>query len=252
MPAPSPRLAATLAAALAILAAAPAPAQDALTPEQRAAVDARIRAYLLEKPELLLEAMEVLEARRLDAQAAQDAGVVAANVEALLADGFSQSFGPADADVTIVEFTDYRCGYCKAAHPLTRELLESDGRVRLIVKEFPILGPESLFAARAAMAAAALDPAAYGRLNDAMMRFRGKLDEAAVMRLAAEAGLEAAALKAGMADPAIEARLARTRALAEALGVNGTPAFVVGDQVVRGFVEAEKLRELVAAARKAG
>jgi protein-disulfide isomerase len=246
-----PRLGAALLLA-ALAAAMPASAQDALSPGQKAAVDAQIRAYILKNPELLLEALAILEARREAEQAAQDTDLIAANAEALFADGFSQSFGPADADVVIVEFTDYRCGYCKAAHPLTRALLEADAGVRLIVKEFPILGPESLFAGRAALAAATLDPAAYGRFNDAMMMFKGKLDAGAVMRLAEEAGLDRARLEAAMEAPEIETKLRRTRALAEALGVNGTPAFVIGDQVVRGFVQAERLRELVAAARERG
>jgi len=214
------RLGAALTLAAALTAGA-AHAQQALSPEQQAAVDARIRVYLLENPELLLEALAVLE----------------------------ESFGPAEADVVIVEFTDYRCGYCKAAHPITRDVMAADGGVRLVMKEFPILGPESLFASRAAMAAAALDPDAYWRMNDAMMLFKGRLDEAAVMRLATEAGLDEAALRVAMEDPAIERNLARTRALAAALGVNGTPAFVIGDQVVRGYVQADRLRELVAAAR---
>jgi protein-disulfide isomerase len=236
----------------AVASATPAPAQDALSAAQKSAVDAQIRAYILENPEVLLEALAILEARREAAQAEQDADLIAANAEALFADGFSQSIGPADADVVIVEFTDYRCGYCKAAHPLTRALLEKDGRIRLVVKEFPILGPESLFAGRAAMAAASLDPAAYLRLNDALMGYKGKLDAAAVMRLAETAGLDRARLETAMADPAIEANLRRTQGLAEALGINGTPAFVIGDQVVRGFVQAERLSELVAAARQGG
>jgi protein-disulfide isomerase len=235
-----------------LAAATPAVAQDALTPAQKSAVDAQIRAYILENPEVLLEALAILEARREAAQAEQDSDLIASNAEALFADGFSQSFGPADADVVIVEFTDYRCGYCKAAHPLTRALVEKDGRIRLVVKEFPILGPESLFAGRAALAAATIDPAAYRRLNDAMMLHKGKLDAATVMRLAEEAGLDRARLEAAMAAPEIEAKLGRTQALAEALGVTGTPAFVIGDQVVRGFVQAERLAELVAAARKGG
>ncbi len=249
IPATLRRAGAALTLAAALAAAAAAPAQEALTADQQAAVDGRIRSYLLENPELLLEALAVLEARREAEQAAQDTGLLASNAEALFADGFSQSIGPADADVVIVEFTDYRCGYCKAAHPITRDVMAADGGVRLVVKEFPILGPESLFASRAAMAAASIDPAAYWRLNDALMLFKGRLDEAAVMRLAVAEGLDETALRAAMEDPAIERNLARTRALATALGVNGTPAFVIGDQVVRGYVQADRLRELVAAAR---
>lgn len=239
------------AAALAVAAGAPAVAQQALTPEQGEEVDARVRDYILANPEIILEALEILESRRGDAQAMADAQLVFEHGEALLDDGYSPVFGAADGDVTVVEFSDYRCGYCKAAHPHVAELLEGDAKLRLVHKQFPILGADSVFAARAAMAAQSLDRAAHDRFHDAMMTFRGSLDEAAVLRLASGAGIEEGALRAAMDAPEIAERIRETYALAKELKIEGTPSFIIGDRILRGYVEVEQMRELVAEARAA-
>ena len=230
------------------LAAAPLAAQT-LTPDQAQAVDERVRAYILENPEVILEALDILEQRRSESRAQEDGGLVAAHREALTADGYSHVFGNPEGDVTIVEFADYRCGYCKAAHPQVQTLLENDPDVRLILKELPILGPDSVFAARVAMAALALDPAKYEALHDALMRHRGEMGEDVVMAMAADAGLDAAALQEAMADPAIAENIRATYALAQQLRIEGTPSFVIGDRIVRGFVQLDQMRELVALAR---
>ncbi len=231
--------------------AAPLAAQDgALSPEQAAAVDARVRDYLLRNPEVILEALQVLEDRRDQDRARDDAALVAANAEALFDDGFSHAFGAEDGDVTIVEFADYRCGYCKAAHPQIAELLATDPGLRVIHKELPVLGPDSVMAARVAMAALAIDPARYEQLSDALMRWRGALDEDTVFRLAAEAGLQEAPLRRAMEDDAIAEGIRATYALAQALRVEGTPSFVIGDRIVRGYVQIEQMRALIEEARR--
>lgn len=240
------------AAALAALAlAAPAGAQSPLTPEQGAAVDQRIRDYLIVHPEVILEALEVLEQRRNDAQAKADADLIASSTAALFEDGYSHVFGNPEGDVTIVEFSDYRCGYCKRAHPDVQRLLAEDGKIRLVLKEFPILGPESTLAARVAMAALREDPKGYAALHDAMMAHKGALDEATIFGLATSVGLDANALRLAMADPAIEANIRRTYELAQALRVEGTPAFVIGDRVLRGFAPYDAMAQMVAEARAA-
>jgi protein-disulfide isomerase len=240
-----------LAAAFAAVLALPAAAQDALTPEQEAAIDARIRAYLLEHPEIVMEALEELDARRRAAEAATDADIVAANAAALYEDDYSLVMGNPDGDVTIVEFSDYRCGYCKAAHPQLVELLESDGNIRLVLKEFPILGPDSLTAARAAMAAGRIAPELYRPFHDVMMEHRGGLDEAAVFRFAEQVGLDAAALRAEMdaASAEIDAQIRANYDLAQALEIQGTPSFVIGGRIARGLVPPDQMRALVAEAR---
>jgi protein-disulfide isomerase len=235
-------LALTLGAAFAVPPAAAQPAADE--------IDARIRAYLLDNPEVILEALEVLEQRRADSQARADEDLVAANEQALFADGRSHVFGNPDGDITIVEFADYRCGYCKQAHPMVQALLEADPNLRLVYKEFPILGPDSVLASRAAMAALAIDPAAYERLNDAMLSWRAGLDEGAIFALAAEAGLDEGELRARMDDPAIAEALRANYALAQGLRIEGTPSFVVGNRIVRGFVGLDQMQMLVAQARE--
>lgn len=235
----------------AALAGGPAFAQTAapLTPEEGVAIDGRIRAYLLEHPEIILEALEVLERRRAEAESKADEALIAELADQLRADGFSHVFGNPDGDVTIVEFADYRCGYCKAAHPHVEALLASDPNVRLVYKEFPILGQDSMTASRVAMAALAIDPAGYERLHAALLTQKGGLDEAAVFRVAASVGLDEAALRKGMEAPEIADRIRQTYTLAQALKIEGTPSFVIGDRIVRGYVELDAMRELVAEAR---
>jgi len=243
--------AAVLVAALAaVLTAGPAPAQEALSPAEAAAVDARIRAYILENPEVLIEALDILEKRRQAEQASLDGDLIFQNAAALFEDGHSHVFGNPDGDVTIVEFSDYRCSYCKAAHPQVAELLRSDGNVRLVLKEFPILGADSTQASRIAMAARRIDPAAYAALHDAMMTFRGPLNEDTILRMAAEAGLDETALRAEMAAPEIADAIRQNYDLARALRIEGTPGFVIGDQIVRGFVQLDQMRALVEEARR--
>ena len=241
-----------LAALVALSAAAlPAAAQDAFTPAQREALDERIRSYILEHPELLIEALEVLETRRQQAQAAADSNLIASAQAALFEDGYSHVFGNPEGDVTIVEFSDYRCGYCKRAHPEVMRLLETDGNIALIHKDFPVLGPDSVLASRAAMAARMEDPARYEAFHEAMMTHRGQLDEAAIFGLAKQAGFDEAALRLAMEAPEIEQRLRANYQLAQALRIEGTPGFVIGEQVLRGFAPYDAMAQLVAQARAA-
>lgn len=241
----APLLAPLLAASLALPAAA-----QSLDPAMQEAVDQRIRTYLLENPEVLLEVFEVLEMRRRAAEAEADADLITAHAGALFEDGFSFALGAEAADVTIVKFSDYRCGYCKAAHGALATIMAEDPGVRVIVQEFPILGPDSVLAARAALAAGRMDPDLYKPFHDALMGVRGALDEGQVFALADDLGIDGAMLRLGMEDPAIEAGLRATFELARALDVSGTPTFVIGDSVVRGFVQPDALRRLVAAARE--
>jgi protein-disulfide isomerase len=233
----------------AALAAAPALAQDALSPDMAKAVDERVRAYLLEHPEVILDALDVLESRRQAAEAKADGSLIAEQRQAIYEDGYSHVFGNPKGDVTIVEFADYRCGYCKAAHPHVNELLASDGAIRLIYKEFPILGQDSTLASRVAMAGLAMDPDGYERLHEAMLGHKGGLDEATIFRMAREAGFDEAALRKGMEAPEIADRIRANYGLAQALKIEGTPSFIIGDRVVRGFVQVDTLRQMVADAR---
>lgn len=222
---------------------------DNMTPEERTAFRAEIRAYLLENPEVIVEAIEILEARRNDASAEADRELVAQYSDALFNDGFSFVAGNPDGDVTIVEFLDYRCGYCKRAHPVIEEILERDPNLKLVVKEFPILGPNSVHAGKMALAALDVDRNLYKDLNDILMTFQGDLTEAAAYQLAGEVGYDIAALKERAESVEIDDRMSQNYQLAQALGVQGTPAFVVGQQIIRGFLPVDEMMAAIEEAR---
>ena len=249
-------VAATLALTLAIPVLAPAQEQSRpgltdMTEAERKAFRTEVRAYLLEHPEVLMEAIQVLEARRdADTQAA-DVALIAANREQLFDGANAWVTGNPDGDVTLVEFSDYRCGYCKRAHPELKILLQRDPNIRLVVREFPILGPDSVVAARMATAALDLDRSKFGALNDALMDFEGQLTEAAAYQIASHAGYDIAALKERAASAEVEARIGDTYALAKTLGLQGTPSFVLGNQIIRGYLPVERMLAAVAESRAA-
>jgi len=227
------------------------PALSDMTEVQREALRTEIRAYLLEYPEVIMEAINTLEARRKADTLQADAALIAASSEQLYNDPNSWVSGNPDGDVTLVEFADYRCGYCKKAHPDVQELLRRDPNIRLVVKEFPILGPDSVAAARMAQAALDLDPANFEALNDALMRFEGQLNEAIAYQIASRVGYDIAALKERAASAEIEARIGDNYALARSLGLQGTPSFILGNQIIRGYLPIDDMIAAVAEARAA-
>lgn len=219
---------------------------DAMSAEERAAFREEVRAYLLENPEVLMEAIAVLERRDAAAQVANDQTLVATNREALFEDGYSHVGGNPEGDITFVEFFDYKCGYCKKAHPEVQALLAADGNIRIIYKEFPILGEESLLASRFAIATQIVaGEEAYGKLHDALYEMRGNVTEAALTSLATELGLDAAAIAGGMSDPRIDEIISENHALAQRMQITGTPTFVMGDQLVRGYVPLTAMEQIV-------
>ncbi|MBA3909939.1 MAG: hypothetical protein C0524_08625 [Rhodobacter sp.] len=215
--------------------------------------DERIKALvaeaLRENPELILEALQALEARQAEAQEAAAAAVLANQRDMLERDPNAPVLGNPDGDVTVVEFFDYNCPYCKRAMPEVDALLAEDGGVRLALREWPILGEGSVFAARAALASR--KQGKYIEFHKALMGMRGKVEADSVLRVAGEIGLDVEKLKADMQAPEVDEHIATSMRLAEALGFNGTPSFVVGDQLIPGFVQKAQLSESVAAARAA-
>ena len=215
----------------------------------KGAIEEVVRDYLLKNPEVIEEAIGVLRAKRQEEERKRAEAAIAENGEALHEHPMSPVSGNAQGDVTVVEFFDYRCGFCKRALPAMEALLKEDANVRVVWKEFPILGPVSLFAAQAAMAAERQGK--YYPLHLALMK-EPDLTEGKVVELAVEAGLDMERLRQDMEDPAIEAYLNETRALAQQIGISGTPAFVVGGSLAPGAVDIARLKEMVAAARAAG
>lgn len=240
-----------LAAAFAAL-ALPGQALDIgqMTDEERAIFREEVRAYLLDNPEVIMEAVAVLEQRQAAGQAAQDMNLVQVNAEDIFDDGFSWVGGNPNGDVTLVEFVDYRCGYCRRAHDEVKELVESDGNIRIIVKEFPILGESSMQSSRFAIAVKQLEGAdAYEAANDALIRLRSDANARSLRKLASSLGLDADAILAHMESEDVSREIQMTRELAQRLQITGTPTFVMQDDMLRGYLPLEQMRELVASKR---
>ena len=235
---------AALVAALAL----PAAALDLsnMTEEERANFREEIRAYLLENPQIIMEAVAVLEERQQAEQAQADLNLVANNTEALFNDGYSYVGGNPDGDITMVEFLDYRCGFCKRAHTEVAKMLETDGNIRLIVTEFPILGEQSLLASRFAVATKQVaGDEAYKGLTDALMTMTGDVTLRSLRRMASTFGLDADAIEARMDSDEVTEEIAQTHALAQRLQITGTPTFVLQDELLRGFLPYDEMMALV-------
>ena len=244
------RLIAAFACILAVAACAPgdgAEAQNGAS-RDRAEIEAIVRAYILENPEIIEEALVELQrrAREREQQAIIDA--VAANADRLTGDSRDPSAGAETPDVTIVEFFDYRCPYCTMTNPWIQQVLADHGdRVRVVFKEFPVRGAASDEAARAALAVWDLQPSAYLGFHDALISVTGPLPTERIDELAAEAGVDVAAMREAMESEAITAHLADINELAREMGVRGTPFFIVGDEIIPGADMAGLERALTAA-----
>ncbi len=213
---------------------------------QRAALHAEIRAYLLENPEVILDVFAVLENRQIAAEAETARQAVTENADLLFRSQFDWVGGNPDGDVTLVEFFDYACGFCRRAHPEITELIETDGNIRFVLKEFPILGEDSMLASRFAIATrVALGDAAYAAIHDGLMGLRGGINQSALVRLATDLGLDADIILATMDDPIVTATIDTNHNLAQRLGISGTPSFIFNDQFVRGYLPLDDMMELV-------
>jgi protein-disulfide isomerase len=235
-------------------AALPAVGQPAMSSPfsetDRAALHAEIRAYLLEHPEIVMEMIQLLEEKQRVATEEGDRALIASNAPQIFDDGFSWVGGNPEGSFTVVEFLDYQCGFCRKAQPELTEMIESDGDIRLIVKEMPILGPGSELAARAAVATLITrGPEAYATLHDRLMELKGEITDVSLDQALAEVGLDPAAIRPAMQDPEVDRRLAATRELAATLAISGTPTFVFDDRMVRGYLPLAQMRDLVGEVR---
>ena len=236
-----------LAIGAALLAPPPARAQDtsSATPD-KAAIEAIIRDYILSNPEVVQQALQIAEAKRLATEQRAVQQAILGRRDVLVNDPDSPVIGNPEGDVTIVEFMDYRCGFCRRAAPVMTEVLDADPKLRLVFKEFPILGPDSVAAARVALAAHRLDPTRYGDLHHAIFASDQAIDEAGVLAIAGSLGYDVEAVKASLADPAIDTILTRNEQLAQQLGIRGTPTFIIGTTILPGFSSKEAILAAVA------
>ena len=242
--------AAALLALVVLLPARAALASEAVAPfsaEQTQAVETIVERYLLENPELMVRVFQNLEARQQAQRDAQVRDMLAANRDELVDDGRSLVLGNPNGDVTVVEFFDYRCGYCKQAHPTVKALIEADPNVRVVLKEFPILGPNSVIATQAAIASR--EQGLYAEFHDALLEHEGNLTEDAVYEIARGLGMDMSKLREDMGAPVVRETIAANMALAQKLAIDGTPTFIIGDALMPGAVGLPALKRAVETAR---
>lgn len=220
-----------------------------LSAAQKTEFELLIRDYLLRNPEVLVEAMEVLKERQRVAAEEATRKALTANRKEIFEDPNSPVGGNPDGDVVMVEFFDYHCGVCRRVHPVLNELMARDRNIKRIFKEWPILGPESQLAARAALASRRQGQDKYLAFHKLLMTAPGRFTEKTVSHLAERAGIDAAQLTKDMNRPEIANTLARNFKLAEALGINGTPSFVIGNRLIRGGRDLPTMQRLIAEAR---
>ncbi|MGE0718311.1 MAG: DsbA family protein [Alphaproteobacteria bacterium] len=236
-------------AALAVSAglALPAAAQG-FSPQQRGEIEEVIRDYLRRNPEFLIEVLQAAEEKQQQGQLARAREAIQDARKELTENAADPVGGNPKGDVTLVEFFDYRCPYCKQVKPTVEQVLNQDRNIRVVYKEFPILGPVSLYASRAALASH--KQGKYLAFHHALMAYRGQLTEEAVLTVAKSTGLDVERLKRDMQDPSVEAVIAANHRLAERIGIRGTPAFIVGGEMSPGAVDAGSLKAMVDKARK--
>jgi len=218
----------------------------AMSEEEREIFRQEVRAYLMDNPQVIMDAVAVLEQRQQDAQAQADFDLVSDNKADIFNDGVSWVGGNPEGDITLVEFLDYRCGYCRRAHDEIAKLLETDGNIRLIVKEFPILGEQSVLASRFAIATHRIaGDDAYKTMNDALMTYAGEINLRNLRRLAESFSFDADAIEAEMNSEGVSEQIRRTRALAQRMQIQGTPTFVLEDELLRGYLPYDQMLRIV-------
>lgn len=242
------RLARSVGGAALVAAALPALAADPLGAARKEEIRAVMRDYLREHPELVVEALQAAQQKQAAELRERQKASLAALRDRLEGDPDSPVWGNARGNVTLVDFSDYNCPYCKRMYPTVEELVRKDGNIRVVVKELPILGPQSLIAARYALAARIQGK--YAEMRSGLMTLTGRPDEKAILDIARRLKIDVDQLKRDLAAPEVERELKKNQELAEALGINGTPAFVVGGQLIGGAVGREVLETRVAAARQ--
>ncbi|TIW17539.1 MAG: DsbA family protein [Mesorhizobium sp.] len=210
-------------------------------------LDQRIHDYILAHPEVLVQALQSLDERQRQAEAAEARKVLKARAADIFHDEQSPVGGNAQGNVTLVEFFDYNCPYCRMMAPIMEQAVADDPQLRIVYKEFPILGPDSVFAVKAALAAD--KQGKYGAFHRALYAAKTRVTEAVVLKTAAEAGLDVERMKADMRQPDIQASIDRNTELAQALRITGTPGFVAGDQIYPGATDLATLKTFVNQAR---
>ncbi|MGU3494084.1 DsbA family protein [Xanthobacteraceae bacterium A53D] len=237
-------------AALGLTATATVPAL-AFTDQEKAEMGTVIRDYLIKNPEVLQEAIAVLEKRQGEAEAEARKQSLASIKDKVFNSPRGVVVGNPKGDVTLVEFFDYNCGYCKHALADLNALIKANPNLKVVLREFPVLGPGSVQAAQVAVAVRMVAPDKYMAFHSNLLNGRGQADRARALAAAKEAGIDVAALEKQAASPELNATLDESMQIAQTLGLNGTPSFVIGDEVIVGAVGQEKLQAAITANGKA-
>lgn len=219
------------------------------SPAQKQAIEKIVKDYLTSNPEVLLEATKELEKRQAAQQAAEQQKTIVSRKAEIFQSAADFNGGNVKGDVVVVEFFDYNCGWCKKAIDEVNKLTKSDPKVRLVMKEFPIFGENSVFAAKAAMAS--IRQGKYWEFHNAMMKERQVTKDNA-LKIAEKVGLDVKKLQADMADPKLDETLKANADLAQALGIEGTPGFIFDTHVSPGFVPVSGMMEIISGIRKNG
>jgi protein-disulfide isomerase len=237
--------------AVALCATPPAASAENFSGGQRGEIETIIRNYLIAHPEVLEEAMAELNKRQTAAEAEKHEASVAQNSDTIFNSPRGVVLGNKDGDVTFVEFFDYNCGYCKRAMTDMLDLMKSDSKLKVVLKEFPVLSQGSVEAAQVAVAVRMQDPGGkkYLDFHQRLLGGRGQADKARAIAAAKEAGLDVARIEKDLASPEVRATIEENFKLAESMGMNGTPSYVIGKQVVIGAVGLEGLKEKIGVAR---
>jgi protein-disulfide isomerase len=223
---------------------------EGFSAKQKTDIEELVHAYLMEHPEILQDMATKLEAKQKQTETDTRNSMLTANAADIFHDATDAIIGNPKGDVTVVEFMDYNCGWCKKSVVEMQALIKADSNVRVVMKEFPIFGEGSEYAARAALAS--VKQGKYWQLHQAMFASEGKITPEVVDQIAVEQGLDLAKLKADMQDPAIQANIQKTNKLAQTLLFTGTPAFIVDNQVSPGYVPMDTLNNMVVAVRANG
>jgi len=242
-------LSATLVAAALLPCAAIA---EEFTDGQKAAIGDVVKSYLLEHPEVITEALQALDARNKAAEEQGRVDAIQANKEAIFTSPYQATLGDPNAKIALVEFFDYNCGYCKKALADTRAILDKEKDVKIILKEFPILSEGSVEAAKVAAAVNILDPKAYEAFHFELMGIRGQADGDRAVAAAVKAGLDEAKVKETAGTQAVAEAINHSYDLARKLNINGTPAYIIGDEMVYGAVGFADLNRRIEAMRACG
>ena len=251
---PLPALAILLAfAAVPALAQTAAPAPSPFTDAQRAGIEAIIKDYLIKNPEVLQDALAEAEKRQGETQRLAQAAALKDSREALLNGPHDVVAGNPSGDITMVEFFDYNCGYCRKALGDIQALIKSDPKLRVVIKDFPVLGPESLEASQVAVAVRQqLKGDKLFEFHQKLLETKGRVNGARAIQVAKELGADTAKLQKDMASPEVKAALAENRGLGDRLGLSGTPAFIIGDEIIPGAVGVDPIRKTIADVRQCG